>query len=274
MILLIDAGNSRLKLGLLPDGAAHRGADTQTFDHANLQALADWLRALPAAPARAVGVNVAGAERGEAIAGIVRQACGCGVAWLRAEKQTLFLHNGYTHPEQLGADRWAAMLGVLARQPARHPPFMVASFGTATTLDTVSSENVFLGGLILPGPAMMRASLAHGTANLPLAQGLATAYPTDTDQAIGSGVAAAQAGAVVRQWLAARTRLGVPPDIYVTGGGWPEIRTEVETLLAQAGAARSVPTGPIYVESPVLNGLAAWVLQTERQPDQIRDNPG
>ncbi|WP_019937250.1 type III pantothenate kinase [Bordetella sp. FB-8] len=267
MILLIDAGNSRLKLGLLPAGAAHREADTHAFDHANLQALADWLRALPAKPTRAVGVNVAGAERGDAIARVVEQAGGGGTAWLRAEKQTLILRNGYAHPEQLGADRWAAMLGVLARQPARHPPLMIASFGTATTLDTVSSENVFLGGLILPGPAMMRAALAHGTANLPLAQGLATAYPTDTDQAISSGVAAAQAGALVRQWLAARTRFGATPDIYVTGGGWSEVRAEVETLLAQAGAARSVPTGLIYVESPVLDGLAAWVLQTEQRPE-------
>jgi type III pantothenate kinase len=266
MILLIDAGNSRLKLGLLPAGATHRRSDARAFDHTDLQALADWLQTLPEAPVRAVGVNVAGVDRGDAIARIVEQTCGCGIEWLRAEKQTLTLRNGYDRPEQLGVDRWAAMLGVLARQPERHPPFMVASFGTATTLDTVNSDNVFLGGLILPGPAMMRTALAHGTANLPLAQGVATAYPTDTDQAISTGVAAAQAGAVVRQWLAARTRFGATPDIYVTGGGWPEIRTEVETLLAQAGAARSVSTRPIHVDSPVLDGLAAWVLQTAQRP--------
>ena len=65
----------------------------------------------------------------------------------------------------------------------------------------------------------------------------------------------------------ARTRFGATPDIYVTGGGWPEIRTEVETLLAQAGAARSVSTRPIHVESPVLDGLAAWVLQIAQRPE-------
>lgn len=267
MILLIDAGNSRLKAGLLPANAQRRLPDTKAFDHAGPQALADWLHALPAAPTRAVGVNVAGAERGDAIARLVEQACGCSIEWLRAEKQTLDLRNGYDRPEQLGVDRWAAMLGVLASLPASHPPFMVASFGTATTLDTVSGDNLFLGGLILPGPAMMRAALARGTANLPMAQGAATAYPTDTDQAIATGVAAAQAGAVVRQWLAARTHLGIAPDLYVTGGGWPEVRTEVQALLSQAGAARSVPTGPVYIESPVLDGLAAWVLQAARQPE-------
>jgi type III pantothenate kinase len=267
MILLIDAGNSRLKAGLLPPGAQRRLPDTRVFDHADPSALADWLHTLPAGPTHAVGVNVAGEERGEAIARAIKRASGCRIEWLRAQKQTLNLRSGYDRPEQLGADRWAAMLGVLASLPARHPPFMVASFGTATTLDTVGGDNLFLGGLILPGPAMMRDALARGTANLPLAQGVSTAYPTNTDQAIATGVAAAQAGAVVRQWLAARTRLGIAPDIYVTGGGWPEVRTEVETLLSQAGAARSVPTGPVYIESPVLDGLAAWVLQTARQPE-------
>jgi len=266
MILLIDSGNSRLKAGLLPDGAQRRLPATTVLDNADPQALTDWLQALPTKPTRAVGVNVAGAARGEAVARIVDHACGCDTEWLTPQPKTLGLHNSYDLPEQLGPDRWAAMLGVLSSLPAVHPPFIVASFGTATTLDTVSGDNVFLGGLILPGPAMMRASLARGTANLPMVHGAATTYPTNTQQAIASGVAAAQAGAVVRQWLAARTRFGATPDIYVTGGGWPEVRTEVETLLSQAGAARSVPTGPVYVESPVLDGLGAWSLQAPRHP--------
>ena len=42
--------------------------------------------------------------------------------------------------------------GVLSRLPGAHPPFLLASFGTATTIDTVGPDNVFAGGLILPGP--------------------------------------------------------------------------------------------------------------------------
>jgi type III pantothenate kinase len=262
MILLIDSGNSRLKTGWLVPGKPRREPDTAAFGHGDVPALAAWLRALPRKPSHAVGVNVAGAARADAIEETLRDTCGgCTVRWFASEPRTLGLVNGYAQPAQLGADRWTAMLGILAGRPARHAPFIIASFGTATTLDTVSGDNVFLGGLILPGPAMMRAALADGTANLPLAQGVSTLYPTDTHQAIVTGVAAAQAGALVRQWLAARTRFGATPDLYVTGGGWPEVRTEVEQLLAQAGAARSVPTSPSYVESPVLDGLAAWAGQ-------------
>ncbi|MFQ6722163.1 histidinol dehydrogenase, partial [Bordetella pertussis] len=110
--------------------------------------------------------NVAGLARGEAIAATLR-AGGCDIRWLRAQPLAMGLRNGYRNPDQLGADRWACMVGVLARQPSVHPPLLVASFGTATTLDTIGPDNVFPGGLILPGPAMMRGALAYGTATVP-----------------------------------------------------------------------------------------------------------
>lgn len=46
--------------------------------------------------------------------------------------------NAYRNQAQLGADRWAAMLGLRMRLPAGHPPALLASFGTATTLDTLA----------------------------------------------------------------------------------------------------------------------------------------
>lgn len=259
MILLIDSGNSRLKVGWLdPGDPLHpREPAAVAFDNLDPHSLGEWLAALPRKPDRAVGVNVAGQVRGEAIAQVLRPH-GCSVAWLRAEARTLGLSNGYARPEQLGADRWASMLGVLARQPQAHGPFVLACFGTATTIDTVGPDNVFPGGTILPGPAMMRSALASGTANLPLAEGAVAAYPTDTHQAIASGIAAAQAGAVVRQWLAGCERYGVAPELYVAGGGWPEVRAETERLLGEAGAVRGSAPLPMYLDSPVLDGLAAW----------------
>src|SRR3546814_3488501 len=68
-----------------------------------------------------------------------------------------------------------------------------------TTLFRSQGNLVFYGGLILPGPALMRSALATGTANLPEANAPFAAYPTHTHQAISSGIAAAQAGALLRQ---------------------------------------------------------------------------
>ncbi|CPQ57607.1 type III pantothenate kinase [Bordetella pertussis] len=262
MIILIDSGNSRLKVGWFdPDAPqAAREPAPVAFDNLDLDALGRWLATLPRRPQRALGVNVAGLARGEAIAATLR-AGGCDIRWLRAQPLAMGLRNGYRNPDQLGADRWACMVGVLARQPSVHPPLLVASFGTATTLDTIGPDNVFPGGLILPGPAMMRGALAYGTAHLPLADGLVADYPIDTHQAIASGIAAAQAGAIVRQWLGGRQRYGQAPEIYVAGGGWPEVRQEAERLLAVTGAAFGATPQPTYLDSPVLDGLAALAAQ-------------
>src|SRR5690606_9486627 len=116
-------------------------------------------------------------------------------------------------------------------------------FGTATTVDTLAPEQsegagltsvAFHGGLIFPGPDLMRSSLANGTARLPIASGPAVAFPTHTHQAISSGIAAAQAGAVLRQWREGLQRYGTAPRVYAAGGGWPIVEEEVRKSLARA----------------------------------------
>ena len=279
MIVLVDAGNSRIKLGWLEpasgaredaalalayDAAALRGGDqTATLEAAEaaLDAwlapqLDAWLRGLPAAPARALGVTVAAPAVGRVLETAL-QRHGCALAWQRPGPAAAGLRNGYARPGQLGADRWAALLGLRARLPAGHGPALLASFGTATTLDAIGPDDVFPGGLILPGPALMLASLANGTANLPLAGGAAVDFPVDTHQAIATGVAAAQAGALLRQWLAAWQRYGAPPEVYVTGGDWRDVADESRRLLADTARHRGIaPPAVRELANPVLDGLA------------------
>lgn len=271
-VLLIDSGNTRLKVAMIAVDAV--GAEdarpkvsamaddirAHTIDTNDTQGFKDWLAGLPAPPVSALGTNVAGTARATDMEAALTQI-GCPVRWIVPQARAYGLTSRYTKPEQLGADRWASMLGVMARQETAGSvapaPFLLASFGTATTIDTVSADGVFEGGLILPGPALMRSALAAGTANLPLVQGDATAYPTDTQQAISSGVAAAQAGAVLRQWLAGARLYGVPPRIYAAGGGWPDVEAETRRLLGEATAGMGcLPPAITVIENPVLYGLA------------------
>ena len=197
MIVLLDVGNSRIKLGwhhptMGREAAVHAMALsplTQLPD-----ALRKWLSTLPVQPREARGVNVAG----HVVAQLIEQAlaeAGCPIQWVLPTTEHLGVRNTYDKPSQLGADRWAALLGLAGHFPDIQVPLVLATFGTATTIDTLSPDKVFKGGLILPGPALMRQSLAQGTANLPLASGATTEYPTHTLQAIATGVVAAQAGA-------------------------------------------------------------------------------
>lgn len=188
MILCLDAGNTRLKYGLGENGGWRlQGAlDYRDFD--NLAAR------LPQPPSRIVACNVAGEAirlRIEALAG----SLGIPLTWLASSTTACGVSNGYDTPEQLGADRWAALIGARAMHAG---PLVVVMAGTATTIDALDGRGRFRGGLILPGLALMRSALAHNTADLPHAAGHYRPQPTNTDDAIVSGAIHATLGAIER----------------------------------------------------------------------------
>lgn len=70
----------------------------------------------------------------------------------------------YPDPSSIGADRLANACGAAARYGT---PVIVADFGTALTVDVISSNNAFIGGIIAPGLPLMSEYLAERTALLP-----------------------------------------------------------------------------------------------------------
>jgi type III pantothenate kinase len=89
--------------------------------------------------------------------------------------------------------------------------------GTATTIDFISAEGLFKGGMIMPGVGLMLRSLHEGTAALPDQDGDFSMYPTQTVDAIASGCQHAQAGAIER--LFAMESRNTPGVVCVLSGG-------------------------------------------------------
>lgn len=264
-MLLIDAGNTRAKTAWLTGDAPDR-TPTRALDYADL---ALWAQQLPQRPARILASNVAGAQIAARIDQFCRDTWGLPVRWCGARDGLSLLHNRYAIPTNLGADRWLGMLGLLTHLRNqtdwhRGRPALLASFGTATTLDALLPPTAndalpsFIGGVILPGPYLMAQSLAQGTAQLPLSQGHRVDFPRDTHDAIASGIAAAQAGAVLHQWQRLRLRAsGQAPLLYACGGGWPAIATTLQADLDQAHQLLQLRPLPVQaLDSPVLDGLA------------------
>jgi len=259
MMLLVDIGNSRVKLGWLDRQSGARESEPLAVAHDQLQAVQTWLQGLAHSPVAAIGANVAGVQ----LAARVRDALGLPVNWIHSSACAAGVRNGYTTPGQLGADRWLALIG-LAAHAAHDPdaPLMLANYGTATTIDMLAPQSpdgtrLFIGGLILPGAGLMRSALARHTAQLPLAQGLAAAFPTDTDAAIVSGVDAAQAGALVRQWRQALAHFGRAPVLHASGGDWHLVARTVQDAMHQIQTDLALPPNPLrLVQSPILDGLA------------------
>jgi type III pantothenate kinase len=195
MLLLIDAGNTRVKWALAAPGAAPgQWSDSGAVAHAELDELAACWQGRKVS--RAIVSNVAGAGMRERLRPLLPPA---DISWFASVARLAGVRNGYRDPAQLGCDRFAAAIGARALAPGQ--ALVVATCGTATTIDALTAGGDFLGGMILPGLGLMASSLAKNTAQLPqVAAGgaLPAGFADNTDDAILAGCLAAQAGAIER----------------------------------------------------------------------------
>lgn len=189
MRLLIDAGNTRIKWAL---------TDTE-----------NWLQsgALPVEQAGELPRQFAGLQNirqvwvsnvaGEEVAQHIRNACApAQPRFIAAQETQCGVRNGYSSPAQLGSDRWAALI---AAWHLVNGACLVVNSGTATTVDALSAEGEFIGGLILPGVELMQRSLREATARLQAAHGKYEPFPLNTADALYSGALQASCGAIERQ---------------------------------------------------------------------------
>jgi type III pantothenate kinase len=270
MILLVDAGNTRIKWRIVAQrtllvSGSLATADCRIGQVAELESYwaASGLK-------RAVLSCVADAA---VQAGLDALLARLGVArhWLKPERLNFGLHNLYVAPEQLGADRYAALIAA-SRLKLGH--CVVICAGTATTVDMLSKNNEFLGGVIIPGSELMRAALLQGTRQIENRMRVTAeealdfqAWPRDTDQAVRLGIGLAQAG-TVRAMCDRLPRLpGEPVWLVLTGGARAMLR---DGLTWQVNGGVQVQL--VEIEDLVLEGLA-WVALTLESTQFEGGNP-
>jgi len=222
MILAVDCGNSRLKWGLHDRG---RWVKTGSVPLSALARLNKAWKALPYVE-KTVVANVAGRSVRQRLEAILSRRDARPV-WVVARRRQCGVRNGYLEPGQLGADRWAALIG--ARKMFRGPCLVVAS-GTATTVDILRGDGTFAGGMILPGLELMKRVLADNTAGLPLSRGRFSRTPRSTVDAIESGCLLAQVGAIERIFAA----LGPRAACVLAGGAAAKIAPHLRIPVRRA----------------------------------------
>jgi type III pantothenate kinase len=224
-VLAIDAGNTRVKWGL-HDG--RRWLKTGWIKTAQASRLARDFRTLPPAGAIIVS-NVAGTALRTALKRVLPPAPRA--QWIRSEAMQCGVRNGYAAPRRLGCDRWAALIGA---HHVHQGPVVVVNAGTALTVDAMTEDGVFVGGIIVPGAELMRAALARGTAALPRQSGAFSFFPDNTGDAIMSGVISALCGAVERIARNLELGCGQAPRCLLSGGGAnliaPQLNLEVKVM--------------------------------------------
>jgi type III pantothenate kinase len=253
MILAIDAGNSRVKWGWLQEGSDggalwHSIATVSLIEFAASSDHVNPFSVTHEDPERIVISNVAGEGAHQLLVNWT-SIFDAEPLWLRAEAERCGVRNRYERPEQLGPDRWAALI---AARGLHNGPSLVVNAGTATTVDMLDGQGNFLGGAILPGVELMRFVLHEHTGRLPIQEGEYRDMPRNTVDAIETGARHAQAGAVERMYRAFRDMDGAPLCIVAGGAG--------RALSDQLSMPRR------YVENLVLDGLARIALGERVSP--------
>lgn len=234
--VLVDWGNSRLKWATLADGQL--GPMQQVAARQPESGLFDTLWAGWPAPDSVICCSVTAAASVELLASWIEKHWQCPLIMARSAASWGVLTNSYQQPEQMGDDRWLAMIGAAERCQG---PFAVVDAGTALTVDVVNQDGLHLGGWILPGRVLMHQSLDRNTADVrPDRIESRPGFGQDTGQCVAAGIAAAVSGALnvmCRQ-------LPEGCNIVVCGGDGPWVCEHLKAADLQPDL--------------VLQGLAAW----------------
>jgi type III pantothenate kinase len=247
MLITVDIGNSSTKVGwfgessfasALPEPSGTLAFATGQSPHD------DTLAALPQGPCR------------WHIASVHREGTKIVQAWLLAKRPNddvrLLTHRDLPivcrleRPDRVGLDRLAAAVAAnVLRSQGR--PAIVVDAGSAITVDLVSSDGAFEGGVIMPGFRMAAEALDKADL-LPLTSLAPNDEPPEvvgrsTEQAIRSGLFWGAVGAVREVMDRMATQLAQPPEIFVTGG-------DLRRLSEQLGDEAS------FVPNMVLSGIA------------------
>jgi type III pantothenate kinase len=242
-ILLLDLGNSRLKWAI-SDGEVWQAGEPIAHTRSGFGDLSPLFEAAAGvceARLCSTALSLTAALEAE-----LHGRAGIRSRRFEPPKEALGIRSAYDQPESLGADRFLAMAG--ARSLVRDA-FLIVDAGTALTLDMVDEDGQHIGGLIVPGPVLMREALHRGTAGV-RTEGIPRLheFARNTTDAVWSGACLAAIALVEHTHRKATLGVGAHVELILTGGAMPAL-------------VQHLPSPHRSVPDLVLRGLAVWAAQ-------------
>ena len=223
MLFVVDVGNTQTVIGVYEGQELRhmwRVATVKTDTSDELR-----LKALPLISMEGIALDGIG---GSAIASVVPSLTD---AWRRAlermfgtlpvvccaETAAGLFQTSYGFPSEIGADRIADAVAARHRFGA---PVIVVDFGTATNLEVIDKDGVFVGGIIAPGLETSAAALFSHATKLPAIEltDPGTAIGKNTVHAMRSGIVYGEADRVDGFVRRVFEELGYETRVVATGG--------------------------------------------------------
>jgi len=222
MILAIDSGNSFFKWGLKKDAIWLTKGEVSNKE---IYHLFNTFKKLPS-PLHIIISHVAANLLQDELEEAILSIWAVKPHWIKARVFQCGVLNCYRNPEQLGSDRWAALV---AAWNFNQRACIVVNVGTAVTIDALSDSGEFLGGVIMPGINLMRESLQSGTKIRTLLTGTFQDFPQSTDDAVHTGLVHSVLGAIEHFYYRVSTQLNEPAlKCFISGGGSSELKPFIE----------------------------------------------
>ncbi|WP_339516982.1 pantothenate kinase [Pseudomonas sp. RL_15y_Pfl2_60] len=243
MILELDCGNSFIKWRVLAGDASRIICGGVVGSDAELM-LAVNEESLNVTACRLVSVRT-DAET-QLLVDLINERFGVECICAQPVIELAGVRNGYEQYQQLGLDRWLALVGAYLQAGKA---CLVLDLGTAVTADYVSADGEHLGGYICPGVPLMRNQLRTHTRRIRYSDDVAERAQQKngpgrtTAEAVERGCSLMLQGFVATQLELAREYLGDTFVVFLTGG--------------DAVVAVDMAPGAIIAPDLVFKGLAA-----------------
>lgn len=245
MNLYIDIGNHRIKWAAGESAGSWDARGHLSLEDELSSALANAWKGLPV-PGRVAAVNVAGDAVARRLAQWVQEKWSLPVVFIRASASAGGVRNCYRLPDQLGSDRWAALIGARSLNAG---PVCVVDCGTAVTVDAVAADGAMVGGAILPGLTMARRALVAGTRGIAVDDDVAPRLDgSGTAECVAAGTLYGLAGGIDRLLAEYEVLLGDGVTVFITGGDAPRVQPHLHYPVT-------------HVNDLVLRGLARLAEQ-------------
>lgn len=216
MELLLDIGNTSVNWALLEkDKYSHTGIFY--YDKSQIENSFQKKLVLPEKPSRVLVANVAGGNVYAQLADWVNKNWQCELWQATVTEKFNELKNSYSDVQQMGVDRWCAMV---ASWHTHQSAICLIGCGTALTADLIDSKGQHLGGFIMPGITLMQHALVNNTEQIDgeIKNQASLDYAKDTQTAINNGAFIASVSMIDAVSLRFAEELGQEPKYILSGG--------------------------------------------------------